>query len=264
MQNSFSFSRLWLLIKKQWFDNARLYSLSALALTGILVIIFTIWWLANKFEYRFHEGGTHAIFLIVLFISGLIFASTTFSLLSDKAKGLYWLSLPATPLEKLACGFFYSFIVFPVCYIISFLLVKHITFFLIQLNPKNDIIYVNANDVFVKEVMPSLFYVFFSLQALFMLGSVYFERFAFIKTVLVAALIGFIFIMFVQSLAQNLLPQNFGFKGFSEFRVYENEEGAKIYNIPAWIGKVIVPLSKYIWVPVLLTATYFRLKEKEI
>lgn len=263
MQNTFSFSRLWLLIKKQWFDNNKLYSLSALALTGILVIIFTIWWLANKYDYRFHERGTNIIFLIVLFASGLIFSSTTFGMLGDKAKGTYWLSVPATTLEKLACGFFYAFIVFPVFYFAAFWLVKHSTFLLIQLNPKNELAYTDPNDVFGKVVMPSLLYTFFSLQALFMLGSVYFERFSFIKTVLTGVLIAFVFVMFVQVLSNNLLPEHFGFRGFTEFRVYEDNK-PKIYSIPAWISKVIMPLAKYIWVPVLLTATYFRLKEKEI
>lgn len=264
MQNSFSFTRLWLLIKKQWFDNAKLYSLSAFALTGILIIIFTIWWLSNKADYRFHEGGTYGIFLVVLFVSGLIFSSTTFNALSDKAKGTYWLSVPATPLEKLTSVFFYSFIVFPVFYFVSFWLVKQASFLLIQLNPKNELVYITPDDIFRKEVMPGLLYTFFSLQALFMLGSVYFERFAFIKTILVTVIIAFVFVMFVQLLAHNLLPEHFGFKGSTEFRVYENDEGPKIYSLPVWIGKVIEPLAKFIWVPVLLTATYFRLKEKEI
>ncbi|MCC6290137.1 MAG: hypothetical protein IT249_19840 [Chitinophagaceae bacterium] len=264
MQNSFSFSRLWLLIKKQWFDNAKLYSLSALALTGILIIIFTIWWLANKQDHYFNEASTYGIFLAVLFVAGFIFSSTSFGVLGDKAKGIYWLSVPATPLEKLICGFFYSFIVFTVVYFTSFWLVKHITFFLIELNPQNTLRKADDNDVFKRIVLPNFLYAFFALQALFMLGSVYFERFAFIKTVLVSVFIAFIFVMFLQFIVNNLLPEHFGTRSFTEFRVYENDDAVKIYKLPNWIGAVIEPLAKFIWVPVLLIATYFRLKEKEI
>lgn len=264
MNNTFSFARLWLLIKKQWFDNSRLLILSALALVGLLVIIFTIWWLANKFDRYFTEEPTNIIFFVVLFVSGLIFSSTTFSVLGDKAKGLYWLSVPATPLEKLACGVFYSCVVFLLVYLGSFWLIKHITFFLIELEPRNTLSRVNPNDVFEREVTPILFYIFFAIQALFILGSVYFERFAFIKTLLVAVFIAFLFVLFTMFLGHNLLPGNLGVKGFTDFRVYGDNEPPKLYRLPGWIDDVLVPIIKFIWVPVLLTATYFRLKEKEI
>jgi hypothetical protein len=265
MDNTFSFSRLGLLIKKQWYDNSRLYILSALALIGLLILIFTIWWLANKYDYQFTEASTHIIFLIVLFVSGLVFASTTYATLGDKAKGIYWLSVPATSLEKLLCGFFYSCIVFMVLYLTSFWLIKHITFFLIELNPQNKLIRVDSNDIFEKVVIPNFLYAFFALQALFLLGSVYFEKFAFIKTILVILFIGFLFIMFVMFLGNNLLPRNFGTRGFSEFRVYDgNDEGPRIYHLAGWIGNLIESLVKLIWVPVFLTVAYFRLKEKEI
>ena len=263
MQNTFSFSRIWLLIKKQWFDNAKLYLLSASALVGLLTIIFTIWWLANKDSYRFNEDGTYAIFLIMLFVSGLIFSSTIFSILGDKAKGIYWLSIPATPGEKLATGFFYSFIVFPVIYLVSFWLVKHLTFFLISLDSRNEIIKTDASNIFVKVVLMNFFIAFFALQALFMLGSVYFERFAFIKTILVIFFIGFLFVMFTQFISNNLFPDHFGLNG-NTFRIYENDQATKVYKIPGWFESILLPLAKFIWVPVLLTATYFRLKEKEI
>jgi hypothetical protein len=264
MQNTFSFSRLWLLIKKQWFDNSRLYALSASALIGILTIIFTIWWLANKFDYHFEEITTNVIFFVMLFVTGLIFSSTTFSTLGDKAKGLYWLSVPATAIEKLVCGIFYSCLVFLAIYFTSFWLIKHIFFFIIELDPRNTIRRIDPNDVFEREVTPILFYIFFALQALFILGSVYFERFAFIKTLLVAVFIAFLFVMFTMFLGHNLLPNNLSVKGFSDFRVYGDNEPPKLYRLPGWIDDVLVPIAKFIWVPVFLTATYFRLKEKEI
>lgn len=264
MQNTFSFSRLWLLIKKQWFDNARLYLLSVMALVGILIITFTIWWLVNKQDHYFNENSTYAIFFVTLFIAGLIFSSTTFNMLGDKPKGIYWLSVPATPLEKLGTGFFYSFIVFPTVYITSFWLIKHFTFFMVELNPANVIERTRPDNVFIKQVAPNLFYCFFALQALFMLGSVYFERAAFIKTILIIFFIGLLFVLYTQFIAHNFFPQNFGFRGAETFRVYENDQPPRIYQLPGWFVTVLMPLTKFIWAPVLLAATYFRLKEKEI
>ena len=139
MNNSFSFSRLGLLIKKQWFDNAKLYTLSVLALIGLLSIIFIFWAIANG--DRYDEEDTYVIFLILLFGAGLIFASTTFSALGDKAKGTYWLSIPATHLEKLVCGIFYSLIVFLAVYLLSFFIIQQITFAVIRLDTGNHIRY---------------------------------------------------------------------------------------------------------------------------
>ncbi|MBX3255010.1 MAG: hypothetical protein KF862_12785 [Chitinophagaceae bacterium] len=264
MQNTFSFSRLWLLIKKQWFDNSRLYILSALALTGLLIFIFLIWWLSGKYEHRFSEAPTKGIFFVMLFVAGSVFASTTFTMLGDKAKGIYWLSVPATPLEKLACGFFFSCIVFLAVYFTAFWLIKYITFFLIELNPRNVLVRTDPNDIFGQKVTPVLLYVFFAVQSLFMLGSVYFERFAFIKTTLVTLLICFLFVIFIQFLVHNLLPDSFGIRSFSKFIIYENNQPPKIYLLPHWVEDILQPLAKFIWVPVFLTAAYFRLKEKEI
>lgn len=264
MQNSFSISRLGLLIKKQWFDNSKLYVLSALALIGVLIICFTVWWLANKQDHSFNEEGTYAIQFIVLFATGLIFASSTFAMLGDKAKGIYWLSVPATPFEKLLCGFFYSFLVFPAFFFISFWLVKHLTFFFIELDPANELRRIDPNNIFIKVVTPNILFAFFSLQVLFILGSVYFEKFAFIKTVLVAIFIAFVFILFIQFLTQSLFPRHFGINGFAEYRIFNDNESPKVIKFPEWIGNVLEVVAKYIWAPVLLMATYFRLKEKEI
>ncbi|MFT4019270.1 MAG: hypothetical protein QM668_20065 [Agriterribacter sp.] len=260
MQNSFSFSRLWLLIKKQWFDNAKLYTLSLLAMAGLLTIILTFWASVNG-NGRFDEEDTYGIFITLFFASGLIFASITFSALSDKAKGIYWLSIPATPLEKLLCGFFYSFIVFTAVYVAIFFIIQKIIFFFILLDPGNAVRYVSTKNL--KEAIPIILYFFIALQALFMLGSVYFERFAFIKTLLAIFTIGLIFVFFAQFLSNTVFPAHMGVNDFSSFKVYDGNE-AKVYKLPSWIRQVAVPAMKYIWCPVLLTAAYFRIKEKEI
>ena len=257
MNNSFSFSRLGLLIKKQWFDNAKLYSLSVLALIGLLAIIFIFWAIAN--ENRYDEEDTYIVFLTLLFGAGLIFASTTFGALSDKAKGTYWLSIPATHLEKLLCGIFYSLIAFLAVYLVSFFIIQQITFAFIRINPDNDIRYMSN----LKEPAILFFYIFLALQSLFILGSVYFERFAFIKTILAALFIIFLFMLAGIFFAKNLLPHNSGMRGLTSFSIYGDNE-MKLYRLAPWIEDTIIALTKFIWAPVFWVATYFRLKEKEI
>ena len=257
MNNSFSLLRLGLLIKKQWFDNAKLYTLSVLALIGLLSIIFIFWASINGNNYD--ESDTYVIFLILLFGAGLIFASTTFGALSDKAKGTYWLSIPATHFEKLLCGIFYSLLAFPVVYLASLFLIQQITFAIIRLNP-NNIIEPENN---LKKIAIIFCYIFLALQSLFILGSVYFERYAFIKTTLAALFIIFLFMLTGTLFMKNLLPHNSGMQGITSFVIYGDNE-MKIYRLAPWIEDAVIVFAKFIWAPVFWVATYFRLKEKEI
>ena len=231
--------------------------MSVLALIGLLAIIFIFWAIAN--ENRYDEDDTYIVFLILLFGAGLIFASTTFGALSDKAKGTYWLSIPATHLEKLLCGIFYSLIAFLAVYLVSFFIIQQITFAFIRINPDNDIRYMSN----LKEPAILFFYIFLALQSLFILGSVYFERFAFIKTILAALFIIFLFMLAGIFFAKNLLPHNSGMRGLTSFSIYGDNE-MKLYRLAPWIEDTIIALTKFIWAPVFWVATYFRLKEKEI
>lgn len=258
MDNTFDFSRLWLLIKKQWFDNAKLYILSLLAMIGLLTVVFVLW-ATFQGGYTFDEEDTYIIFSIFLFSIGPVFASTTFSSLSEKAKATYWLTIPATHLEKLVCGIFYSLIVFTIVYVVVFLIIQQATFFFVQLNPKNRIVWMKEMGEMIKIL--SIFFI--AIQSLFIVGSVYFERFSFIKTLLAALFIAFVFTFSIQFLLHNLFPDGVSLGGLTKLWVHGENE-TKIYRLAPWIEKVLEPTLQYIWAPVLLVAAYFRLKEKEI
>lgn len=259
-QNSFSFSRLGLLIKKQWFDNARLYMLSMLALTGILVIVFIFWFTFNGTK-RFDEQDTLAIYGVFLFIIGLIFASTTFNALSESAKGTYWLTVPATHMEKLSSGLFYGVIAFPLVYTMIFILVRHLVFFSILLDPDHYINYQNNIGEFIKYVT----IIFVPLQILFVLGSAYFKRYAFIKTVLVLLVVVFVYSFLFQVVTKELFDRGNGthMRNLTSVAIYESQE-TRVFQLHPSVNQFIELLLQYIWAPVLLIATYFRLKEKEL
>lgn len=259
MQNSFSLQRLGLLIKKQWYDNAKLYTLSLLALTGVLIITFICWASFNE-SNRFEEEETFAIFATFLFAVGLILASTTFNSLSDKAKGTYWLTVPATHLEKLLCGILYSVVFYLLVYVLIFVIVQQATFFSIGLNPKNSIEKVKLTWKGVQVI----FLIFIAVQSLFVLGSVYFERFAFVKTILAALLIFFAYTLIFQFGVKNLFDHSsLQMRGLTSFAIWGEIE-TKIYRLSSWLDNGVEQLLKYIWAPVLLVAAYFRLREKEL
>ncbi len=122
MTTTFSFPRLLQLIRKQWFENSRLYLFSTLALLGMLGLVIIFWIMSGGKNYS--EDNLYIIFLFGLFIAGSVFASMSFSMLGNKEKGTYWLAFPASHLEKLLCMIFYNAIVFTLVYCICFFLVK--------------------------------------------------------------------------------------------------------------------------------------------
>jgi hypothetical protein len=257
MNNAFSFSRLWLLIKKQWFDNVKLYMLSILAVFGLMAIVFFIWtWTSGP---NYDEVETYVIFFVGLFITGLIFASITFGALGDRPKGIYWLSVPATHLEKLICGIFYSTILFTTFYFACFYIIQPITLIVLEMKPGYSV----KRIPHWNEGMKAAMYVFFALQALFLLGSVYFEKYSFIKTALAGLVFFLLFGLYVNFMQRNLIPHNAGMRGLASFAVYETKQ-VKIYKLDQWVEDTWLFLLKYIWVPVFWVAAYFRLREKEI
>lgn len=111
MNNTLSMPRLMRLMRKHWIENFSFYSMAALAIFGLLAVVLTIWLLGSGSYYS--EASLYVIYLSGLFIAGCIFAGNSFGMLGDKAKGGYWLALPASHLEKLITTIFLQ----PLCFL---------------------------------------------------------------------------------------------------------------------------------------------------
>lgn len=261
MTNSFSFSRLWLLIKKQWFDNTRFYLLSVLALFGLMVLVFIFYFIAS--QPVFSEESTMIIFFVGLYITGFVFASGIFSALGDRPKGIYWMTVPATHLEKLMCGIFYGTVVFTVVYILCFVVVQQLTFSLVRTRPDFRIIPLGHWD----QPLRFAAYFFFPLQALYLMGSVYFERYSFVKTTLMGLAVLLLFLTHLYFNHKIFLPEYASIFSPTSFMINSAASGDRtdrIYELSPWINDAVTFLMKYMWLPVFWVVTYFRLKEKEI
>ncbi len=268
MTKNFSFRRLLLLIKKHWFENAKLYLYGTLALLGLLGIVFLFWLiLAGR---RYDEYALIPIFFIGLFLSGAIFASASFSMLGRKAKGLYWLSFPASHLEKLICLIFYNLIVFTAVYCLCFFLIERSAVSYLHHLVKSDPTRYSLKELdwnYVKEhffFLRYFVYAFFAVQALYLLGSVYFRRYSFILTTIITAFVLFCYIFSMQHLTDTA---SFGINIHSDQVLYASQyESGFLYEyaLNPVISNVLVFLVKFIWVPFFWLVTWFRLKEKEI
>ena len=268
MTSYFSFPRLLQLIRKQGIENGRLYLLSSLALVGMLALVFAFWISVSAPDY--HEETTYIIFLFGLFITGSIFASTTFNMLGNKDKGVYWLGLPASHLEKLLCSLFYTTIVFSLVYAASFFLVKAVAVMVVKAlvpghpgyswaparpGDKNSITF----------VLPYFIYVFYAAQALYLLGSVYFSRFSFIITTIIGAALIFCFVFYLIRLGKMFENANWQFFSVTSYKRFGLPGSAdKMYSVPHLAEQIILFLVKFAWAPVFWIITWYRLKEKEI
>ena len=115
------------------------------------------------------------------------------------------------------------------------------------------------------QVFPNFMYGFFSVQAFYLLGSVYFPRFSYLLTTIIGFVLVFGFMWFCVFLFSSQLQKNYIWDGFAVSRYNEGRMGGRAeYNLPASFSATLSFLLKFLWAPVFWTVAWFRLKEKQI
>jgi len=259
--NNFSFKRTGQLIQKQWVENRRLYGMSVLALLGALGIVMAIWLASSGNHYR--EDNLYVIGLVVLFITGAIFASTSFNMLNAKDTGIYWITFPASHFEKLLVTLFFNIVVFTLVYAACFFVLKFLVEIYIQTNQYG---YEKIDWARVLKPGPNVSYflfAFFALQAAFILGSASFKRFSFIITLIIIAAALFLTIFYLVKLSKGMIPQGYYFD-LTNVRSNGVDGVYKEYEMNSFLRNFIEVFLKYLFAPFLWLITWYKLREKEI
>ena len=257
----FSFYRLGLLIRKQWAERSRLYILMMAAIAGLMAVAFFIWGLTNQ-DHIWME--TANVFLFVgLFLGGTIMAAMTFSDLSQRTTGIYYLSVPATHAEKLVCGILYTQVFFNAAYLVIFFVLRSLAFAIIRLYPHITLEHMPF-DQGMNEAYRYLTITYAAVQTLFLLGSVYFERFAFVKTTVSGVLVIVCVVLFLVYVIGPIIGRLHPVGEVGVFRIEEDNGSEYVYSLPMWVSQTLWFMTKFVWVPVFWTVAYFRLKEKEL
>ncbi len=297
MNQTFDINRWWLLVGKHWSENKKKYILALVAIAGLLLLWFTIIVLSDN--HRILQEVQMGTYYTGLFLVGCLYGSTLFADLGSKTRGLNYLVVPASHFEKLLCSLFYAVVIFFTCYTAIFYVLD-----VVMLKAGNALAYNQwlrshaTGSVFVPAEIMNVFYLkgrqdepnvliyilllYFVLQAIFILGSVYFSKFSFIKTVIVSLLIGLLITFLIVKVIAPILPHGSYYQGITSYEVYTVKNGVtvngvttgiSIYNdpvtdklvtLPDWIGDILLFLLKFAFAPAFWAATYFRLKEKEI
>lgn len=213
-------------------------------------------------------------FFALLFVVGSFFASQYFHELSSRAKGINFLLVPASAFEKLLCALLFTVVLFFVAFVSIFYLVDALMVAIANSLPLGDDAATNPLVVnvfkivllrFNTDTVINLLLFFFSVQSVFLLGSVYFEKYSFVKTVICGFVAGFLLFCLMYFFNEVLLPGGGYPSGFlTSYHVYVDGENDRVVQVPRWIGEVFRFLIMYATAPFFWLVTYFRLKEKQV
>jgi hypothetical protein len=268
MNQFFSFNRFTLLVLKHWADNKKRYGLSVLAFMGLLIAWFVFIILIDDDESMGEEIQKITYFLS-LFAIGTFYASQYFRDLGSRAKGINFLLVPASSFEKLLCGFLYTVLFFFVAFTGVFYFVDYLMITISNTFGGTNESLINVFDVFLiranNDPGVSLLTFYFLVQSAFLLGSIYFEKYSFIKTIISGFVVFFLLFCLVYFLYDFFLPRGeYNSVFLTSFRVVSDGTTDHLVNVPAWIAKVFSFLVMYAMAPFLWMVAYYRLKEKQV
>lgn len=274
MNAVFDLHRWSLYIGKHWSENKRRYLLSLAAVGGLLVLWYSFIMIVQPHGPlgKPMQGTTY---FVGLFITGCLFASLIFNDLSEGPKAIHYLLTPTSALEKLLTAILFGVILFFISYTILFYAIDFI-----MIKVSNGLIAAwlerehkaprqvqEVLNVFVTEKEDQLHYYlllfFFEIQSIFLLGSVYFVKNQYIKTLVSGLVVFLLLVFFVHKVMGSFMPDGGFFEPFTVYRVF-NKEGDTMVLLPEWFSDIILFLTKYALAPALWVVAYFRLKEKEV
>lgn len=124
----FSFQRCVLLFKLQLVTDRKLFAYGALALFAILISFLLYYVYTNEDGLYYDKQKEVAEMGFVLF--NFIMAAWCFRSLHSRSTRLQALMLPVTAVERFAVGIFFSVVIFPIAYILVYLLSAGLAFYI--------------------------------------------------------------------------------------------------------------------------------------
>lgn len=273
MNQFFNFNRFSLLVAKHWADNKKRYSLSVIAFIGLLITWFVFIILTDS-GMGMSKVLQQITFLFALFTTGTFYASQFFRDLGSRPRGINFLLVPASAFEKILCSLLYTVVLFFIVFTAAFYFADIIMVTIYESFAKTPDpmeqrgvlnIFDATNFPFEKESTINILIIFLSVQSAFLLGSVYFQKYSFIKTIISGFVVFFVFFCFLFFIYEYLMPAGEYEDGFlTSYRVEVKGESDRLVEIPHWLGQFLNYIVMYGTAPFLWIVTYYRLKEKQV
>lgn len=258
MNNTFNLNRFTLLLKRQWLEFGKIFLITLLVATGVIVAFYglTLFPIKQVVEVPYLLRFRDPLFLIFGFLFISVISSAYFAHLGQKSKAIIDLLIPASTFEKFLTGVFYTSILSVLSFILVFLLTDFIfisyikSYFQSQAN-LTDI--ENIKSFFARVEFYDLipFYTIpFLVTSIFMLGSIYFNRFHYIKTAIILMIFNGL-VWYILMKASDII---FSGKMSVDGGINTGRENSQ------WISFSLIAIFSIIaWV-----IGYIRLKEKEV
>lgn len=256
MDNTFNFKRFGLLLKRQWLEFGRIYLISLLVALGVIVTFysFSLWsdLILEKQYSRRDLNFREPLFLIFGFLFITVIASSYFNNMGQKPKAIIELMIPASTFEKFLAGVFFTGLLNT----LSFLLIFHLVdlAFVMKLEAitgiksQEELMYLYK---YIWHIPGFVFLIPFFVTSIFLLGSIYFNKFHYIKTAISVMIFSGIWTYIVMNTTEYLM------KGRVPVGQRNWNDGRQ--DVQIWITVVLAVLTLIFW-----AITYVRLKEKEV
>jgi hypothetical protein len=281
MNQTFDLSRWLRLVGTHWTENRKRYLLALLAMGGLLIAWYSFLLSIDKFG-PLNLFLQYSAYYCGLYIIGCFYASTIFSQLGNKSQAIQYLSIPASHLEKLLCGILFGVVLFFLAYTFVFYIVD-----IPMVSMANKII-AREHQYWPKTMVPIgsvevlnlwnnqwapipdkryhlIFLGYFAIQSAFLLGSVYFVRWSFIKTIVAILLFWLVLVLFMTKALTERMPEGWHYDTMLDWTNYSGQQlNLQLVRLPALLEKLLLFSAQYCVAPVFWAITYFRLKEKEV
>jgi hypothetical protein len=275
MNNTFSIKRFGLLLKRQWLEFGKIYLILLAVALGIIVISYGLALSKHLFSPIEPFSSNDLFFREPLFsIFGFLFitviASSYFAHLGQKPKAIIDLLIPASSFEKFIAGVFFTAVLSTASYLVLFYLTD--LAFLAKLRSIHSSMatvstYTDANGANVgtvdnmayffqkhfPDIIAPLYIVPFFITSIFLLGSVYFNRFHYIKTAISVMIFSGIWTYLIYKSGRILMDGRIPVQT-DQYRFVGQKDHVELY-----MTLLLLVLTFVFW-----AITYVRLKEKEV
>jgi hypothetical protein len=247
----FSLNKIVLLIRRQLTINSKNLIIAFSACLGILVIIN---FLTIYFGGRVEPDLIISLSFVLMFLGGYIFTSMAFNELHSPQKAYQYLTLPATTLEKITSVWFLTTIVYVIASLLLFVILVFLSNLFAALVGSLTVSY----EVLLNYPVWKIIWIFMVTQSVFLLGSCYFKKNNFLKTILTLFIIGIILMIYAVINGYLLFGSEFnGIDGNSM-------NGNLSLFMEEIFPKIIQFIFNYLLAPFFYVVSYFTLKERQV
>jgi hypothetical protein len=264
MNQTFNFHRFGLVLKLHLSEHLKSYLLGIGVLAGVWLLMLTP---DTTRLSVFHESiyRKHGIFFGFIFCgAGAWFASEAFRMVSTPVRGIPFLTIPASQLEKYLAVFLMLLLFVPV-FLGVFYTIEGITFSIINARlPVGSPLY-ELLDLTSEYMDPEMRYLTFITPSFFLIGSIYFSKVPFVKTAVIAFVLYFITALFLNEfIIRQLFPprEHYGQILFQEVSFIQNRRWYRVEMADQ--PQVIVNTLLVMIIPFLWFIAFVRFKEKEL